>query len=162
MSGISGECVLDSMQDRLEQALQGARQEGQRFSWVLILGGINDIGCGASAYAVHKGLVALYETCRKHRAKVLAMTCLQNSGTPMGATDKDRRRLNEMIRDHCHDNDVLLLDLEKRMPYVRSDGKDAHFDMDGLHLLPQGYDHMADLIFKALKGRVQVKSGQKQ
>ena len=54
-----------------------------RYSWVLLLGGINDIGTGTSSDAVAQGLMHMYRSISRHKARVLAMTCLENRGSVM-------------------------------------------------------------------------------
>ena len=50
-----------------------------RYRWVLLLGGINDIGSGSSdSEAVSKGLVHMYAAIRRHGARLAALTCLEN------------------------------------------------------------------------------------
>ncbi|EFJ42787.1 hypothetical protein VOLCADRAFT_121483 [Volvox carteri f. nagariensis] len=99
------------MDRRLPALLQHFERNGIKLSWVLILGGINDLGYGADPDAVHAGLLSLYAACQQHGARVLAMTCLQTGGS-LGDVHDDRTKLNELIRGTpaAHDY-VEVLDL---------------------------------------------------
>ncbi len=49
------------MVERLPQLLSAAEHAGHRYDWVLILGGINDIGCDGEGALVFQGLQSMYE-----------------------------------------------------------------------------------------------------
>eukprot|EP00798_Chlamydomonas_sp_ICE-L_P021464 gene21464-28437_t len=55
---------------RLPPLLEEAAASGQPYQWVLILGGINDVGCGRTGADVFGGLQQLYQLCKDHGASV--------------------------------------------------------------------------------------------
>lgn len=178
------------------------------YDWVLILGGINDIGHGTPPEAIMEGLSQMYRISAHHGARVLAMTCMETRSPLTSSLDTRRQQLNGMIRrfvlEHKEpgvpgsgSNDpasarddksaavssssgadggrsgppakvlddsffsevsstlqfpyVVLLDLEKRLPYHSMDEAErARYWDDGLHLTADGYDLMAQYVFDAL------------
>ena len=50
--GVSGECACVQMESRLGAELQRAATKGRDYSWVLLLGGINDLCQGTPASVV--------------------------------------------------------------------------------------------------------------
>ncbi|GLC37016.1 hypothetical protein PLESTB_001401300 [Pleodorina starrii] len=113
--GISGERVVGGMDRRLPTLLQQFERKGVHFSWVIILGGINDLGYGADPNAVYAGLQSLYAACHSHGARVLALTVLQNAES-MGDVIDDRARLNDLIRGTpaAGQDYVTVLDVVRR------------------------------------------------
>ena len=72
-----------------------------RYDWVLLLGGINDIGSGRESETVFHDLMSMYSTITAHKARVLAMTCLENQGSMrQSMTEDERKKLNTFIRDY--------------------------------------------------------------
>jgi len=158
-SGVSGERVLVSMESRLASELADAQSRGSKYDWVLLLAGVNDIGYGRPAEAVFSGLRRMYQEVGRHGARLVAMTCMENAGTPLSPRDPQRVHLNIHIREYCARHNgphgALLLDLEKLIPYASAspEERSAMFD-DGLHLTPKGYDRMSDLLHELLKDKV--------
>ncbi|KXZ45182.1 hypothetical protein GPECTOR_57g472 [Gonium pectorale] len=146
------------MESRLPSLLARADARDTPYSWVVVLGGINDIGSGADPGRVFQGLRALYAASRAHGARVLALTCLPTAYADM---DKPRKRLNAMIRaaamplDDGGSSDVSVLDLEELLPFPR-DSSDPAAELwdDGLHLTPAGYDRLGTLVFEALRDQI--------
>ncbi|GFR40616.1 hypothetical protein Agub_g1197 [Astrephomene gubernaculifera] len=166
--GLSGERVVDDQPDsgmvvRLPKLLDYSAAEGRNFSWVVILGGINDIGWGADPYTVFTGLQSLYDTSRRHGARVLALTCLETATSRSDTKPNDERsRLNALIRgageeaEARGDAGFAVLDLEPLLPFPR-DRYDAAGDAlwdDGLHLTPAGYDRLAEIIYQGLRDKL--------
>ncbi|CAG8590967.1 4835_t:CDS:2, partial [Acaulospora morrowiae] len=71
VSGVPGECVVQSMEERLKNELE---QPGKWYDWVVILGGTNDVVNGYSAWDIYDGLKKLYTLSAKHGARVLGVT----------------------------------------------------------------------------------------
>ena len=72
-----------------------------RYDWVLLLGGINDIGSGRESGTVFHDLMSMYGTISAHKARVLAMTCMENQGSvQQSMTEDERKKLNTFIRDY--------------------------------------------------------------
>ncbi|KAG2497736.1 hypothetical protein HYH03_004470 [Edaphochlamys debaryana] len=161
--GVSGECVVGGMGDRLPLVLQQTELEGKRYEWAVVLGGINDLGYGATARRTYGGLKELYGMCHAHGARVLALTCLQTAWTKPGEVD-ERSKLNDLIRDAPKEMPyVKVADLEAALPYPSDSDKEgqACWD-DGLHLTPKGYDVIAQVVFDALKDSLAAPPPQQQ
>lgn len=74
-----------------------------RYSWVLLLGGINDVGTGTSSEQVVQVLMHMYRIITdRHKARVMAMTCLENRGSvvPGSPYESERTKLNTFIREY--------------------------------------------------------------
>ncbi|CAG8455347.1 10810_t:CDS:2 [Acaulospora colombiana] len=71
VSGVPGECVVHSMEERLKNELN---QPGKWYDWIVILGGTNDVVNGFSAWDIFDGLKKLYMLSFKHGARVLGVT----------------------------------------------------------------------------------------
>ncbi|KAG2436802.1 hypothetical protein HXX76_006325 [Chlamydomonas incerta] len=142
------------MVHRLPALLRESEARGLKYSWVVILGGINDLGWDKEPAQVWAGLRQLYEAVGRHGAQVLALTCME---TAYKQGDEKRVELNNLIRtapsEFAH---VKLLDLEKALPFPRdkSDAAAAAEWDDGLHLSPAGYDHMAAAVYEALSAQL--------
>eukprot|EP00198_Chlamydomonas_reinhardtii_P004034 XP_001693370.1 predicted protein [Chlamydomonas reinhardtii] len=138
--GESGELVTRSMVNRLPALLRESEARGVKYGWVIILGGINDLGWHKEPAEVWAGLRQMYEAVGRHGAQALALTCME---TAYQLGDEKRVELNNLIRtapaEFPH---VKLLDLVV-----------AEWD-DGLHLSPAGYDHMGALIYGALSAHL--------
>ncbi|CAF1442311.1 unnamed protein product [Didymodactylos carnosus] len=152
--GLSGEAVLETMQNRLEQVLAN---QTTKFDWVLIFAGTNDtMRDQAEAKDVLGGLQAMYNNCLKTGAKVLAMTLPETEISLNSPLDKSRQELNKLLRQtyllSSNMNKVILLDVEKQLPYhsMTKQEQERIWD-DGLHLKPEGYDRLGEMIFNALK-----------
>lgn len=156
--GVSGEQVLTTMPDRLEKHLNEAEVNGTRYGWVLVMGGINDIGSGARAEAVMTGLERMYERISRHKARLLSMTTMSLSASDKpfyASAEEERQKLNRMIKhwiltgSTIKDENVrpVLVDMDQLIKYTNTT---TLFCPDGLHLSPEGYDTMGTEIFNGL------------
>mmetsp|Transcript_20818 Transcript_20818/g.52932 ORF Transcript_20818/g.52932 Transcript_20818/m.52932 type:complete len:271 (-) Transcript_20818:779-1591(-) len=155
--GVSGELVVPTMHDRLAGLLGAAHAAGAPYDWVLVLGGINDVGWGRDADTIFTGLSGMYKAARNHGARVVAMTCFEYNRqpglhAPPPAMEAQRAALNAHIRAYAQDasHGVALLDTEALMkPGGRGgtthDGRSMWCDL--LHLTPAGYAHLGALIW---------------
>ncbi|KAI8909790.1 SGNH hydrolase-type esterase domain-containing protein [Gorgonomyces haynaldii] len=77
--GVSGDRVLPPgrMRPRLTYALAQAERQHLKYDWVLILGGINDLGVHEEAHRLFYGLRNLWRISTTHGAHVLAMNMLE-------------------------------------------------------------------------------------
>ncbi|GAX79903.1 hypothetical protein CEUSTIGMA_g7343.t1 [Chlamydomonas eustigma] len=162
-SGVSGERVNHSMRLRLQTELQRASTQGIWYDWVILLGGINDIGYGADNITVFEGLLHMYKTIHRYEGKVVAVTCMENAASldsegQLRRSEEHRRQLNVLIRQYCMkhgvgDEGALLLDLDKLIPYVSLETEEKRLEMfsDGLHLTKKGYNKLAQLAYDVLK-----------
>lgn len=152
--GISGEQVLVTMRNRLFAILDDASAAGQLYDWVLLLGGINDIFQHARPEDIVLALAAMYDASIRHEARVLAMTCMENNREEDAPSLREGRlKLNSLMVKKVEERpQVQLLDLATLLPYhsMPPEEKELIWD-DGVHPTPAGYDHMADIIYDALK-----------
>lgn len=150
--GVSGERVAPTMKNRLALTLHSASKSGLHYAVVILLGGINDLGCKTHTATVLDGLTHMIREAVAHRTKVLLLTLL---GTQAFNTRQDEPRihLNRRIRllaDHAEFGDsVTILDMETELPFEASE-RAGLYD-DGLHLNPKGYDVMGEVIYTALR-----------
>lgn len=158
--GISGERVLRTMIHRLQDFLNTDKV----YDWIIILGGTNDIGDRRPGDKIFKeGLEQMYGLCLNHspKTKIVIMTVIEISFyQPTDSNDKNRQQLNSMIRDYAAKTDdqqrVCLVDLDKGIPYhsvTNNEERNKIWD-DGVHLTPAGYNHMATMIFNAIKSKL--------
>lgn len=178
--GESGERVLLGMNHRLQRTLDEHESAQRWYDWVLLLGGINDIGGDDStAEEVLAGLDVLVQMCLKHGSNVLLMT-LTEVAMPVEAVEKQRRRLNQLIQAYVLQEKwdksgtaaggsgalaaagggpasrrskprVHLLDLAAVLPY-ESMPEEQRWEVwdDGVHLTMAGYDRLGEVIANAL------------
>lgn len=156
--GVSGERVVPHMVDRLPRELANKKGQGIPYDWVLILGGVNDLGNEEGPHTIADGLYKLYSICKEYGAQVLAMTIMESS-VATDSFEKRRNMVNQMIMaaptkegfGHVH-----VHDLAKGMPYhtLPVHQRAAIWD-DGLHLTPLGYEGVANSIFQTLKPLLQ-------
>ncbi len=160
-AGVSGEAVLSTtMLPRLRQLL-ASTPNTEKFDWVLILAGTNDtMRDQRPARTVYDGYKLLVEECHKHGARVLSMTLPETIFPTETPFDRPRQEFNRLLREelvHKEDdknnpNNIFLLDVDRLIPqHSISDSERKRLWDDGVHLTPQGYDHLGQLIYEAIK-----------
>jgi len=158
--GVSGECVVPTMVQRLETLL--FKTKHLHYHWIIILGGTNDLGYGTSAERIfNEGLKPMYDMVmnyRERKTKLIVMTVIENGYfAPEDDQDQNRQQLNEMIRHYVISSKdqerIYLIDLDKDIPYHNINDlnqREIIWD-DRIHLKPDGYDRMALFIFQTIK-----------
>jgi lysophospholipase L1-like esterase len=116
---------------------------------VLILGGTNDLGWGRSASQIYDALVRVSNIPLIQGAKVLLFT-VPEVAAKFANLDARRDELNRFIKEDNREN-VFVFDLHAKLPYhsMPQNERKEIWD-DGLHLTPQGYERMGELVAERL------------
>ncbi|KAJ5979744.1 hypothetical protein N7481_007042 [Penicillium waksmanii] len=123
----------------------------KRYDLVIFLGGRNDIGYGKSSDNIYDGLKKCWMMALTTGAKVLALTIL-DCAAKFARTDENRNEVNRLILAHQEDR-FFAFDLCAAIPYhsASKEFQNKIFD-DGLHLTPDGYDLMGEVIGEHMAG----------
>jgi acyl-CoA thioesterase-1 len=156
VSGICGEVTGEMVMRFREDVL------AHRPSFVIILGGTNDLGMNAQPAEVMRNLLKLYESAAAANIQPVAMTVPSirvGEGTvdakeqPWIRSHLDRRQiLNRLIKEYCGRRQVPLADLFAATAEPDTGFLAAPFSNDGLHLTTQGYRLMAQLLYDQVFG----------
>ena len=154
--GLSGE-YTSHMQPRLNDIL--ARAETAPFDFVCILGGTNDLALDDSPNDVASRLIEMYHRVLDSDKSILvAITIPESYFLDPGYVSK-RNLINQKIRkfhsevskyffENHYGERMILVDLEKLMPYYDNEGgKDSQRWDDLLHMTPFGYDEFGGIIY---------------
>ncbi|CAG8568282.1 8650_t:CDS:2 [Funneliformis caledonium] len=147
VSGVPGECVVQSMEERLKRELE---QPGKWYDWVVILGGTNDVINGYSAWDIFDGLKKLYTLCSKHGARILGVTIPEFDWDLVNHLDYQRRIVNEHLNVYNNSttrNAYTLFLLDKFFPMhsLTTEQRKIFWDQDGVHPTEDGYNLMGEL-----------------
>ena len=137
-AGVNGDNT-DGMLWRFRQTVATEKPE-----IVVIWGGINDLGAAKDLEQVMENLTNLYALCREIGATPLACTL-----TPTRLTSSNIRRLNELIRAHASEKDVVLIDLFYGLVNMEGNLRQEYSD-DGVHLTQAGYGKVAEIVLGSL------------
>lgn len=137
-AGVNGDNT-DGMLWRFRQTVATEKPE-----IVVIWGGINDLGAAKGPEQVMENLTNLYALCREIGATPLACTL-----TPTRLTSSNIRRLNELIRAHASEKDVVLIDLFYGLVNMEGNLRQEYSD-DGVHLTQAGYGKVAEIVLGSL------------
>ena len=155
-AGISGEAVLDgTMLPRLKKLLSST---ANKFDWVLILAGTNDtMRDQQKASLIFDSYKLLVDECHKNGARVLSMTLPETNSPRESQFDLQRQEFNRLLREELipktnNNDNVVVLDLDRLLPqHSLSDNERQKIWDDGVHLTPQGYDRLGELIYELLR-----------
>ncbi|KAL5499740.1 hypothetical protein EMCRGX_G011199 [Ephydatia muelleri] len=157
--GISGDCVVPYMADRLQKALSSA---SKKYDWIIILGGTNDLGQGVDYKTILATLCSMHDNARASGAHTLCLAITQ------AAMEHDRRfllqhtnklKVNAGLREYCDHSGgwSIFVDLYNELPHpTDGDTERNKYWCDPLHLTEHGYNVMADIIFSKLKEHLVV------
>ncbi|CAG8511764.1 10160_t:CDS:2 [Paraglomus occultum] len=160
--GVSGERVCaGTMQQRLRESLTARRETGNKFDWVVIMAGTNDLA-SPSANKIFESLKEMYDICEEYNAKVLALSILENGWVNSSErNNRSRSQSNAMIKSYIEgrmqtpasSSNLFFYDLTHDFPLASLSDEDVqkYWDYDKLHLTPAGYDRVGELVFGALK-----------
>jgi lysophospholipase L1-like esterase len=143
MKGISGE-LTGEMVLRLQQDVIKHRPD-----CVVILGGTNDLGWGASPEEVMRNLVTLYERCRA--AGIIPILVTVPSILGFEHLIPPRRLLNRMIEEYAQRHRLPFIDLFNATSDPATGELLERYSNDGLHLTTEGYQKMAELLEPVLQ-----------
>jgi len=141
--GESGE-KTSAMEKRLPTLLS------QKYRWVIILGGTNDLGIRSSDQ-IFSSISRLHSMVHKKGAKSLVLTIPHCLESPSVITQK-REEINKRLREMVKSSDCMaLVDLEYSIDPTKMTKEEIEelYD-DQLHFTPKGYDKMAELIYETL------------
>lgn len=79
--------------------LKGNPAVKDKYDWIVILGGTNDLGFGLKPDVIFAGLKKIYEIARDHGANVLAIT-IPECAVINKSLDGRRDELNTLIKDY--------------------------------------------------------------
>jgi len=112
--------------------------------YVIIWGGINELMTLKPHEKIFKNLEMIYTNAREKKIEPIACTLTPTLG--LGEIQPRIIELNEMIRKHCKENDMLIADLYKAT--VDESGMlRSSFSSDGIHLTNAGYQRVAYTIY---------------
>ncbi|KAF7927895.1 hypothetical protein EAE99_005272 [Botrytis elliptica] len=115
------------------------------YSWMVILGGTNDLTQNQDVEIVFEYLMKVWDYALSRGTQVLALT-IPECGTCRPELDQRRDYLNGMIRAHQAEN-FHVLDLHDAIPYWSMPEEERRrIWTDGLHFTEEGYDRMGTLI----------------
>mmetsp|Transcript_87213 Transcript_87213/g.241882 ORF Transcript_87213/g.241882 Transcript_87213/m.241882 type:complete len:451 (+) Transcript_87213:132-1484(+) len=149
-SGVSGEdtqAMLERLPKRLSQGPPAACG-AQHFDLVIIFGGVNDLtAVPHDSEIILRNLLELHEMARRSGAQTGIVTLPRIRTKKLQAEiDANRRWINTRLCDFAlrRRESALFVDLAAALP--QDDGHAGLWDPDGLHLSPEGYAALGDLI----------------
>ena len=153
--GLSGETVHPEMTTRLPAILS----KESPFNFAIILGGTNDLASlsAAKKAGLFENIKTLHEMAHENGVKTCALTIPNASFDVLPSFAEYvnyKEEVNEKIKEFAAKNSdmICLCDLSSKLPmFGVSDEHLSKYWDDDLHFTPQGYDRMAELIFKAIK-----------
>ncbi len=126
-------------------------------SYVVILGGTNDLGWNARPAEIVRNLLKMYETARAARVEPVAVTvpsiriAADGAGGEGASWIQDhltrRHALNTLIRDYCATQSVACVDLFQATLEPDTQYLASAYSNDGLHLTTEGYQRLAGLLY---------------
>lgn len=146
------------MIERLRKTLAEAVEEGHYYRWIIILGGIQDLGLGYKPEVIFDGLRQMYQMVYEHGANLVIMTINETGRLKTNdPRDVDRHALNTLIKKYAWENHyaggrrTFCVDINEAIPWHRADldEKKKLWD-DHMHLTPNGYDLIGTLIFQTI------------
>ena len=161
--GIYGDLVCGQMTERLPKVLK----EYGPYDLVIILGGTNDIIEAKKGLeeTLFQGIKRLHGTVKDHGAKCIALTIPETDvyfkdfgkkGLSWVKQEGENIRLivNGKLRSSAKEyaENVILCDLAEKFPQQGLSDEDLEkFWSDGLHFTEEGYNKMAEIIYKDMK-----------
>ncbi len=137
-AGINGDST-DGMITRFERDVSREAPDV-----VVVWGGINDLGYTRTPEQAMANLSRLYEMSIGIKAKPIACTL-----TPTRHTSAAMKRLNELIRAHAAEKDILFVDLYAALADAEGNLLKEYSD-DGAHLTMEGYHRVAETLLVAM------------
>ena len=125
---------------------------------IFLMAGINDMAGGTSSTDVASRVIALIEKIRQQSPQTVLfvqsiLPINESNGRWKTLTDRtdDIPYANMLIRAYCQSNDIMFIDIFKRMTRGRSNELRQDLTTDGLHLSEQGYKIWAFELRKYVK-----------
>jgi len=130
-------------------------------TYVVVLGGTNDLGWNARPADIMRNLLKIYELALSAGVQPVAVTVpsirLGVEDDPGGGMDgqrwlaehiERRQTLNRLISDYCPGRGVAWVDLFTATQEPRTLRLAAVYSNDGLHLTTEGYRRLATLLYE--------------
>ena len=138
IDGLSGDTVIDGeYSDRL-----GPRCKNEKYDWIIVQGGGNDLGFGRTAREIYDELQKVWKMARASGWKVLALTVTETSDRSSAGRAR-YAALNNLVREHREDG-FYVVDVERAIPWPNLEEEQKRIWYDGLHFRKGGYDMMGD------------------
>ncbi len=144
---VTGEMVMRFRQDVLPHTP----------SYVVILGGTNDLGWMADPADTMRNLLKMYELARRAGIEAVAVTVpsIRLGGAPGGGEGEQwlqehiarRLALNGLISEYCASKPMACIDLFTATAEPGTLSLAAGYSNDGLHLTAEGYRCLAALLY---------------
>ena len=158
VSGICGELTGEMVSRFDRDALQWSP------SYVIILGGTNDLGCNVPPTEIYKNLILMYEQAGLAKMGVIPVTVpsirvdLDEAG-PDGKIwlrqhVERRHELNSLIREYAVLKELPVVDLFTATADASTGQLAAQFSNDGLHLTTDGYRLLAQLLYQQVLAKI--------
>ncbi len=144
--GISG----DLTQDMLERFDRDVVE--QQPSYVIIMGGANDIGWNLESSRIFLNLKATYD--RAARRGIEPVACTVPSILGFDELIPPRLSLSTMIREEAEKRKMAFVDVFTATADPTTGELSQRYSGDGLHLNAQGYQRIGETIFKEWLRRV--------
>ncbi|MFM8550739.1 MAG: SGNH/GDSL hydrolase family protein [Nitrospiraceae bacterium] len=158
VSGLCGETTAEMVQRFGRDVVE------RRPTYVIILGGTNDLGGWRAPREIMRHLLAMYEQAQKAGITPVGVTVPSirlgtfPEGRPMSPDLKEARRLlddhldrrrilNRMIQDSCARAALPCVDLFAATAEPDSWQLAEAYSNDGLHLTTEGYQRFAELLY---------------
>lgn len=136
------------------------------FNYCIILAGSNDIGWSKKANDIINAIKNLHFTIlgnysddnktEQAMCKTILVTIPQTKHIVQDRVDVNNELRKFVINENKKgNNNIILCDLNKELPYINMDEKlRDELWCDGLHLMPKGYEKMAEIIFQSMKPHI--------
>lgn len=114
--------------------------------YVMILGGTNDLGWNARPQEIMRNLVTMYE--RAKGAEIIPVAITVPSIRGFDELIHPRHVLNNLILEYCQTHAQPVVDLFIATAEADSLRLAERYSNDGLHLTTEGYQLLADLLYR--------------
>ncbi|MBI4400868.1 MAG: hypothetical protein HY581_04480 [Nitrospirae bacterium] len=151
VSGVCGELTGEMVMRFREDVLQHTP------SYVVVLGGTNDLGWNASPDAIMRNLLKIYELAQSAGVRPVAVTVpsIRAEGYGGGVGQQGfvrhiarRQELNRLITGYCSKKGLACVDLFAATLEPETQRLAAPYSNDGLHLTTEGYQRLATLLYE--------------
>jgi acyl-CoA thioesterase I len=140
VSGVCGERTAEMMERVNRDVIR------HRPSYVVILGGTNDLGWGVGPGQIMMNLRHMYEAARQSAIQPVALTVPSIRGYDTSIAG--RLELNGMIQSYSAQTDMPCVDLFAATAEPLTGRLAESYCNDGLHLSTSGYRLIATLLFE--------------
>lgn len=141
VAGVSGETTDDMLRRFDRQVIKNAPD------YVIILGGTNDLGWGMSIDLIVANLIRMYRSAQK--AGIVPTACAVPSLRGADEFIPPRLELNRRIQENAKELKIPFADLFT--PTADASGRlRSEYSQDGLHLTPEGYRKIAQVLYDSV------------